>query len=223
MRTGALILLGTRDVGSRFATKVRVREGAFGRQRGVIVEVHHPGSDPGPARERAQRPVRALRTGDRRMTYSPAEGTYIGRPPCANCGANFHLHRLRASGPAVSGATLANAHERGEALVCPTERPEPARAETLDAARAELAQAEASKDPQRVFVARGNVQRLMRAASEFATVERANHAGLRSGETTAFDDLMRAEHAHCEHPAWCAVTGDGDPEAAPMGGWEPRS
>lgn len=48
----------------------------------------------------------------------------------------------------------------------------------------------------------------------------------------ATDDRARAEaptpdqvHADCDHPAWCAVSGEGDPEAAPtfgLVGDEPR-
>lgn len=38
-------LMGTTDVGSRFATRVRViSDSAFRGQRGVIVRIHHAGS-----------------------------------------------------------------------------------------------------------------------------------------------------------------------------------
>lgn len=134
-------------------------------------------------------------------TYAPAPGVHIGRPPCSNCGANFHLHRP-SIGPLnarVSGTTLSNAYTRGEELWCPEQRPEPARAETLDAARAELALAEASGDEARVFVARGNVQRLMRRA----------------------DDEWRVAH----DPEYHTPPSKELPASMrePMGGWEPRS
>lgn len=72
-------------------------------------------------------------------TYDPAPGVHVGRPPCTACGAAYRLHR-------VGGSTL----------VCPT----PYRPSTLETAQRELADAERSGDPTRVFVARGEVQRL---------------------------------------------------------------
>lgn len=69
-------------------------------------------------------------------TYSPAEGIFIGRPPCGSCGANWHLHH--------DGAC-----------------PEPYRPSSLVAALGELADAVRAGNPIRVFAARGEVQRLM--------------------------------------------------------------
>ena len=60
-----------------------------------------------------------------------------GRPPCAHCGAAHRLHLA-------------------PELRCP----EAYRPDTLELARRELAQAEASGDEARIFVARGNLQRL---------------------------------------------------------------
>ena len=68
-------------------------------------------------------------------TYRAQEGVFVGRPPCAECGANYHLHR--------DGVCLA------------AWRPT-----TPAEAQRELAAAEASGDPTRVFVARGDLQRL---------------------------------------------------------------
>lgn len=67
--------------------------------------------------------------------YQPQEGVYAGRPPCAECGAAFRLHR--------DGAC-----------------PEAYRPDSLEEAQRGLAAAEASGDPDRVFIARGEVQRL---------------------------------------------------------------
>lgn len=85
-------------------------------------------------------------------TYNPQAGASVGAPPCANCGAARRLHR-----PAA-GARY---------WWCP----EPYRPESIDVARRELAEAEASEDAARVFVARGNLQRLMRAQAPQASGE----------------------------------------------------
>ena len=70
------------------------------------------------------------------MTYEPQARVTVGRPPCANCGAAFRLHR--------DG-------------VCPTAY----RPDTLEAAQRELADAERSGDANRIFVARGELQRII--------------------------------------------------------------
>lgn len=66
--------------------------------------------------------------------YTPQEGVFVGRPPCT-CGAAYRLHR--------DGTC-----------------PRPYQPETLEIAVRELRAAQASNDAARVFVARGNVQRL---------------------------------------------------------------
>lgn len=44
-RTGlATIVFASREVGSRYATKVRIRSGAFAGRDGMVVEVHHAAS-----------------------------------------------------------------------------------------------------------------------------------------------------------------------------------
>jgi len=98
-------------------------------------------------------------------TYVPAEGIYIGRPPCAACGANFHLHRPAEGAVAgllprgrITGRGLAKLADAGAPLECP--RREGDRAASLEEAEAQLVQAEAGGDPVREFVARGEVQRL---------------------------------------------------------------
>ena len=72
--------------------------------------------------------------------YEPAAGIYVGRPPCAHCGAAYRLHRSAGGWPGA----------------CP-ERYRPA---DLSTAQRELASAVESGDEARVFVARGEVQRL---------------------------------------------------------------
>lgn len=70
------------------------------------------------------------------MSYIPYEGgSWVGRPPCASCGAAYRLHRNNRC-------------------------PQPYRPDTLAVARRELGQALASGDAGRIFVARGEVQRL---------------------------------------------------------------
>lgn len=69
-------------------------------------------------------------------TYRPQPGVHVGRPPCAECGAAYRLHR--------DGA-------------CPTAY----RPGTIEAAVRELEGAIARKDPAAVFAARGDIQRLM--------------------------------------------------------------
>lgn len=85
------------------------------------------------------------------MTYRPADGVFIGSPPCAECGAHYFLH-----GPAAvtrdERRRLANAGR----LPCPT----PYRETSLERAQARLAEAEASGDDAAIFTARGDVQRL---------------------------------------------------------------
>ena len=72
--------------------------------------------------------------------YQPAAGVHVGRAPCANCGAAYRLHRSSGDWPGA----------------CP-ERYRPA---DLLTAQRELETAIASGDEARVFVARGDVQRL---------------------------------------------------------------
>lgn len=74
-------------------------------------------------------------------TYEPQEGVLAGRPPCRNCGAAYRLHYP--------------AGKRG-GMECPTAY----RPGTLAEARDQLDKAEASGDANRIFVARGEVQRL---------------------------------------------------------------
>jgi hypothetical protein len=73
------------------------------------------------------------------VTYAPQTGVFAGRPPCAACFAAYRLH-----------------HD-GE---CPSEY----RPDTVDVARRELAAAEDSGGAARVFIARGNLQRLSKRA-----------------------------------------------------------
>jgi hypothetical protein len=84
-------------------------------------------------------------------TYEPQEGALVGWPPCRHCGAAYRLHHLDERTVAGAGATA-----RVARLRCP----EAYRPGTLEEAQRELAQAEASGDANRVFVARGNLQRL---------------------------------------------------------------
>lgn len=96
-------------------------------------------------------------------TYAPQEGVYPGRPPCANCGANFQLHRAPVAATAglpgramVTGRGLAKLYDAGVQLECP----EAYRPGTLELARRALEEAEASGDANRIFTARGDLQRL---------------------------------------------------------------
>lgn len=68
------------------------------------------------------------------MTYRAQQGIFIGRPPC-ECGAAYRLHR--------DGA-------------CPV----PYRPPTIQSAERDLRDAERSGDANRIFIARGEVQRL---------------------------------------------------------------
>lgn len=77
-------------------------------------------------------------------TYQPAEGVFVGRPPCVNCGAAWRLHEPVAR-PGAAGV-----------LRCPVAY----RPDTLDAANRALDEAIASGDQARIFAARGDVQRL---------------------------------------------------------------
>lgn len=76
--------------------------------------------------------------------YAPAPGPWPGRPPCAHCGAAYRLH--------------------GWYLARGTKGPRPCpsryRPSSLEVAQRELAAAVESGDEARVFVARGEVQRL---------------------------------------------------------------
>lgn len=71
------------------------------------------------------------------MTYRAQSQVTAGRPPCAECGAAFRLH--------LAGGA------------CPVAY----RPDTLEVARRELAAAESSGDQARIFIARGEVQRLI--------------------------------------------------------------
>lgn len=95
--------------------------------------------------------------------YAPQLGLYPGRPPCATCGADFHLHRPAAGavggllpGGRITGRGLATLAEAGVALWCP----EPYRPASMAEAQRLLEEAERSGDQARVFVARGELQRL---------------------------------------------------------------
>lgn len=87
-------------------------------------------------------------------TYAPVDGTFVGRPPCASCGASFHLHQP--SGSVVDGKLRQRLFDGGTPLLCP----QAARPDSLEAARRVLEDAEASGDAARIFAARGDVQRL---------------------------------------------------------------
>lgn len=69
-------------------------------------------------------------------TYSPQAGVHVGRPPCATCGANYHLHR---------------------AGTCPAAY----RPDSLQAAVSALSAAQGRHDPAATFAARGDLQRLL--------------------------------------------------------------
>lgn len=87
--------------------------------------------------------------------YRAAEGVFVGRPPCAECGANFNLHRA-SEARSTTAAQLATLHRNGVPLMCP----EAYRPGSLEEARRGLADAERSGDEARIFVARGELQRL---------------------------------------------------------------
>jgi hypothetical protein len=70
------------------------------------------------------------------MAYTPNPGVFVGRPPCAECGAAYRLHEQDGTCPV--------AYRPG----------------TMEEAERELMQAEASGDKARIFIARGDVQRL---------------------------------------------------------------
>jgi hypothetical protein len=84
-------------------------------------------------------------------TYEPQEGALVGWPPCRHCGAAYRLHHVEERTVAGAGATARTARPR-----CPTAY----RPSSLEEAQRELAAAEASGDANRIFVARGEVQRL---------------------------------------------------------------
>lgn len=84
-------------------------------------------------------------------TYEPQEGALVGWPPCRHCGAAYRLHRLDERTVAGAGATA-----RVARLLCPSAY----RPATLEVAQRELEAAEASGDANRIFVARGELQRL---------------------------------------------------------------
>lgn len=88
--------------------------------------------------------------------YRPQKGVHVGRPPCRECGADFHLHRP-ASGTMADGRGLGRLYEQGVALLCPT-RYRPA---SLGEAVVAHADAELRNDPAAVFTARGEIQRLL--------------------------------------------------------------
>jgi hypothetical protein len=95
--------------------------------------------------------------------YSPAPGVFVGRPPCAECGANVQLHRPPAE---YLPATLVGHHITSRGLGkllaagVPLNCPQAYRPGTLEEAQRGLEEAERSGDPARVFVARGELQRL---------------------------------------------------------------
>lgn len=89
-------------------------------------------------------------------TYQPQEGVFAGRPPCASCHANFQLHRPAGAGPQVTGEQLGRLYRQGVELECP----EAYRPASLEEAQRGLEQAERSGDQARVFIARGELQRL---------------------------------------------------------------
>ena len=95
-------------------------------------------------------------------TYVPQAGAHVGRPPCATCGADFHLHRPEADlvpGPRfqVTGRGLGKLADAGAPLFCP----EPYRPDTLQAAVSALQTAQGRHDPAATFAARGDLQRLL--------------------------------------------------------------
>lgn len=104
-------------------------------------------------------------------TYQPQDGVFPGRPPCRHCGAAYRLH-FSGAAPAV---VLEDSTEIRPGVLYLTKRgrdrleaagaltcPQAYRPGTLEVAERELRQAEATGDQARVFVARGNLQRLTR-------------------------------------------------------------
>lgn len=90
-------------------------------------------------------------------TYQPQEGVHIGRPPCANCGANFHLHHDAERHGSHLPDRLCLECERVGPPACPT----PYRPGGLQAAADALRSAYRAGDANRVFAARGDLQRLL--------------------------------------------------------------
>jgi hypothetical protein len=97
-------------------------------------------------------------------TYSPREGVFVGRPPCANCGANLQLHTLPPDvaaqvpdGHQLTSSGLQKLLDGGARLRCPT----PYRPGSVEDARRALEEAERSGDAARIFTARGDLQRLV--------------------------------------------------------------
>jgi hypothetical protein len=72
--------------------------------------------------------------------YQPAPGVWVGRAPCLNCGAAYRLHRT----PGWEGTC-----------------PEAYRPAGIAEAEREMVLAERSGDEARIFIARGNLQRLV--------------------------------------------------------------
>ena len=88
--------------------------------------------------------------------YVPAPDIGPGMPPCGRCGAAYGLHGAFG----LTREVRLDLARRGR-LGCP----QPYRPDRLDLAEKALQQALASGDPGAVFVARGDVQRLQRAAA----------------------------------------------------------
>lgn len=150
------------------------------------------------------------------MSTYLANPTHVGagRPPCANCGAAARLHlpsglELR-EGDTVPIAGRQYVTQQGwrklveRGLLCP----EPYRPDTLEVARRELAEAEASGDEARVFVARGNLQRLegrRREALRLDVVdgeEVSQHVARR---------MLQFRPSDAEGDGWCAQCGKRHP------------
>ena len=100
-------------------------------------------------------------------SYTPQPGVFPGRPPCATCGAAFRLHRPNVAGlgPGDTADVLGKSYvtSRGlnklaamGALSCP----DAYRPDDLATAQRALDDALASGDQARVFVARGDLQRV---------------------------------------------------------------
>jgi hypothetical protein len=89
--------------------------------------------------------------------YTPQQSMGPSRPTCAGCGAAYRLHRAEVEpNPDYSPAGATPAVRTTGRMLCP----EPYRPGTLEVARRELAEAEATGDEARIFVARGNLQHL---------------------------------------------------------------
>lgn len=101
------------------------------------------------------------------MGYAAQLGVFVGRPPCSNCGAAYRLH----------------ADQR-----CPVAY----RPSTLEVAQRELSDAEASGDAARIFVARGEVQRLGgRPWDELGTCGRRSRSAIMDAMRDAFGQGTR--------------------------------